>query len=101
VSVLYGRCDEDLFVPYQPWAEALGHLVEPAPLDLVREHMAAYGTVVGGVVPAVWARAGVQSVPDYASEEADRPRFFAAVVDLLARVSEVAPLLAILDDLHS
>ena len=23
-TVLYGRCDEDLGVPYQPWAQALG-----------------------------------------------------------------------------
>ena len=29
--VLYGRCDEDVGVPYQPWREALGHLVEVAP----------------------------------------------------------------------
>src|SRR6202050_2899499 len=26
-TVLYGRCDEDLGVPYQPWAQALGLLV--------------------------------------------------------------------------
>ena len=30
-TVLYGRCDEDLGVPYQPWAQALGHLVKEAP----------------------------------------------------------------------
>ena len=101
VSVLYGRCDEDLFVPYQPWAEALGHLVEQAPVDLVRAHVAEFGTVVGRVVPAVWARTVAQTAPaDLASEEADRPRFFAAVVDLLARASAEAPLLVLLDDLH-
>jgi class 3 adenylate cyclase len=27
-TVLYGRCDEELGVPYQPWVEALAHLVE-------------------------------------------------------------------------
>jgi hypothetical protein len=30
-TVLYGRCDEDLGVPYQPWAQALGHFVKEAP----------------------------------------------------------------------
>ena len=25
-TVLYGRCDEDLGGPYQPWVQALGHL---------------------------------------------------------------------------
>ena len=100
VSVLFGRCDEDLFVPYQPWAEALGHLIEQAPVELVQEHVAAYGTVVGLVVPAVWARTVGEPARESTSEEADRPRFFAAVVDLLERTSKVAPLLVLLDDLH-
>jgi hypothetical protein len=100
VSVLFGRCDEDLFVPYQPWAEALGHLIEQAPVELVQEHVAAYGTVVGLVVPAIWARTVGEPPRKSASEEADRPRFFAAVVDLLARISQVVPLLVLLDDLH-
>ena len=54
VSVLYGRCEEDAFVPYQPWAEALGSLVEQAPLALVKAHVREYGTVLGRVVPAIW-----------------------------------------------
>lgn len=41
--VLYGRCDEDLFVPCQPWIEALGHLVAYAPNDLLTEHVNARG----------------------------------------------------------
>jgi class 3 adenylate cyclase/tetratricopeptide (TPR) repeat protein len=100
VSVLYGRCDEDLFVPYQPWAEALGHLVEQATPDLLRAHSATYGTVVGRVVPAVWASTVVQAADDRGAEEAERPRFFAAVVDLLARASAAAPLVVLLDDLQ-
>jgi hypothetical protein len=99
-SVLYGRCDQDLFVPYQAWAEALGHLVERAPPALVRAHVATYGTVVGRVVPAIWTRTAAQAADDRESEEADRPRFFAAVVDLLARASAEAPLVVLLDDLH-
>ena len=59
-SVLYGRCDEDLFVPYQPWAEALGYLVEQAPLELIRAHVGEYGTVIGRVVPAIWSRTVAQ-----------------------------------------
>jgi DNA-binding SARP family transcriptional activator len=30
-TVLFGRCDEDLGIPYQPFAEALGAGIEPAP----------------------------------------------------------------------
>ena len=39
--MLYGRCDEDLGVPYQPWIEALSMLVAHAPDDLVADHTAA------------------------------------------------------------
>ncbi len=100
VSVIYGRCDEDAFVPYQPWAEAIGSLVEQAPRDVVQAHVSEYGTVMGRVVPSIWGRAVRQSGGDQGSEETDRPRFFAAVVDLLARVSQTAPVLLFLDDLH-
>ena len=100
VSVLYGRCEEDAFVPYQPWAEALGSLVEQAPLALVKAHVHEYGTVLGRVVPAIWGRALPHAADGHGSGETDRPRFFAAVVDLLARVSQEAPLLILLDDLH-
>ena len=37
--VLYGRCDEDLSVPYQPWAEALDHLTRHLPESIVRAHV--------------------------------------------------------------
>jgi tetratricopeptide (TPR) repeat protein len=100
VSVLYGRCDEDTFVPYQPWAELLGRLVERAPPDLLRAHIATYGTVLGRVVPAIWTRTVVQTADDRGSEEAERSRFFAAVVDLLALTAARAPLFLLLDDLH-
>ena len=29
--VLYGRCDEDRSISYQPWIDALGHLCRPRP----------------------------------------------------------------------
>ena len=31
VTVLLGRCTEELLVPYQPWIEVMGHLVEHRP----------------------------------------------------------------------
>jgi class 3 adenylate cyclase/tetratricopeptide (TPR) repeat protein len=100
-SVLYGRCDEDLFVPYQPWAEALGYLVEHASDELIRAHVEACGAVLGRVVPQVWRRAASHTVEaGSGSDESDRAMLFAAVVDLLARASERSPLVVLLDDLH-
>jgi class 3 adenylate cyclase len=94
--VVYGRCDEDLHVPYQPWAEALGHLVEHAPAVLLDAHVEACGRVLGRVVPRLSGH--VSEGPAEASTE--RHLLFGAVVDLLERVSRWAPLFLLLDDLH-
>jgi class 3 adenylate cyclase/tetratricopeptide (TPR) repeat protein len=101
VTVVYGRCDEDLFVPFQPWVEALGFLVEHASDEVIRAHVEACGSVLGRVVPQVWRRA-VSYVADAGpgSDESDRALLFAAVVDLLGRASERAALVVVLDDLH-
>src|SRR5664279_2123088 len=42
-TVLYGRCDEDLGVPYQPWVQALGYLVKEAPQRLLDAHVERFG----------------------------------------------------------
>jgi class 3 adenylate cyclase/tetratricopeptide (TPR) repeat protein len=103
-TVLYGRCDEDLFVPYQPWVEALDHLVAHLPDDVLAAHVEASGTALGRVLPALARRVGAggggAGVTGSSSGESDRPQMFAAVVDLLARAAERAPVVLLLDDLH-
>ena len=42
-TVLYGRCDEDLRAPYQPWVEALGHLVKEGPQRVLTGHAERHG----------------------------------------------------------
>ncbi|MBX3287174.1 MAG: AAA family ATPase [Actinobacteria bacterium] len=98
-TVLYGRSDEDLGVPYQPWIEALSHLVAHAPQLLLDAHVADRGTHLARLVPALAPRTGVE-VP--AGGDADGERFvlFGCVADLLARASAEAPVLVVLDDLH-
>ena len=49
--VLYGRCDEDLGIPYQPWAEALTHLVAHAPDDVLAAHVDARGNLLARLAP--------------------------------------------------
>ncbi len=48
-AVLYGRCDEELGVPYQPWIEALTALVRGAPHAVRRTEAAE----LAGLLPAV------------------------------------------------
>ena len=52
-TVLYGRCDEDLGVPYQPWGQALGHLVEQAPQKVLDAHVERHGGDLARLAPAL------------------------------------------------
>ncbi len=97
--VLYGRCDEDLGIPYQPWAEAIAHLVAHVPDDLLTAHVDARGGELARLVPELASRVPVS--PSSASDgESERYLLFGAVVDLLARVSAIAPVVLLLDDVH-
>ena len=100
--VLYGCPDEDLGVAYQPWVEALSHLVEHAPDELLAAHVDRKGTQVARLVPDLQRRMGERAEPDSDRDpESERFLLFAAVVDLLgATANDAAPLLVVLDDLH-
>ncbi len=100
VSVLYGRCDEDLGQSYQPFAEALSHLVIHADDKLLTSHVAEHGGELAGLVPAVRQR--IPDTPEMRGADANTERFrlFNAVVGLLRVASEDTGLLLVLDDLH-
>jgi class 3 adenylate cyclase len=99
--VLYGRCDEDLRVPYQPWVEALAYLVDHAPSDRLDAHVAACGPALIPLVPALAQRTDVAQQRAIATDaDSDRQVMFGAVVDLLASTSTDAPVVLVLDDLH-
>jgi class 3 adenylate cyclase/tetratricopeptide (TPR) repeat protein len=97
--VVYGRCDEDLGIPYQPWAEGLTHLVGHVPEDLLAAHVAARGGELARLAPDLATR--TQLAPSSSSDgESERYLLFGAVVDVLARVSVLAPVVLVLDDLQ-
>ena len=90
--VLFGRCDQEAIVPYQPLVEALDGLVAATPPDelpfLGDEAMAE----LGAVLPSL-DRPRRPAGPD-------RARLFGAVTDLVAAVAKERPLLLVLDDLQ-
>jgi len=97
--VLYGRCDEDQGIPYQPWIEALTHFLRHAPEALVAADVGARGGALARLVPEVGHT--VDSAPPVFSDpEAERYLVFGAVVDLFERVSRAARVVLVLDDLH-
>ncbi|MEZ0350608.1 BTAD domain-containing putative transcriptional regulator [Mycobacterium sp. pR1184] len=96
--VLYGRCDEDLGAPYQPFAEALRSLVPCMGADRLRglrgvEALLPLAPGLTDVLPDLVSRAH----PD---PDTERYALFDAVVALLEIASKSAPVLLILDDLH-
>ncbi len=99
-TVLYGRCDEDLGVPYQPWAQALGYLVKQVPQKILDAHVQRFGGDLARLVPALRDRVPELPPARESDPETERYLLYAAVAGLLEGTSENEPLLLILDDLH-
>ncbi len=98
--VLYGRVDEDLGLPYQPFVEALDHLVSHAPAALLEAHVLRHGGELARLLQSLRRRLGQMPPPQATDPETERYLLFGAVVGLLGAVSEVSPVMVILDDLH-
>jgi class 3 adenylate cyclase len=98
--VLYGHCEEDLAAPYQLFSESLGHFVSQAPRDQLFSHVSAYGSELSKLTPALVSR--VPDLPPSKAIDSDTERFllFSAVVGLLATMSEIQPVVLVLDDLQ-
>nr|WP_255396761.1 BTAD domain-containing putative transcriptional regulator [Mycobacterium sp. 852002-51613_SCH5001154] len=96
--VIYGRCDEDLGAPYQPFAEALRSLVPCLAAGGLRglRGVEALLTLVPGLADLLPDLAA----PTRADPDTERYALFDAVVALLAMASASAPVVLILDDLH-
>jgi len=96
--VLYGRCDEDLGAPYQPFAEALRSLAPCVGADRLRglrgvEALLSLVPGLADVVPDL-------TCPAHADPDTERYALFDAVVALLEIASKSAPVVMIVDDLH-
>ena len=96
--VLYGRCDEDLGAPYQPFAEALRSLVPCVGTDRLRglRGVEALLPLAPGLIDFVPDLAA----PTRADPDTERYALFDAVVALLETASTEAPVVLVLDDLH-
>jgi DNA-binding SARP family transcriptional activator/tetratricopeptide (TPR) repeat protein len=92
---LYGRCDAETLVPYQPFVEALRGYLSRAP-EQVANWSAHYGAELGRVVPEVAAAGEMAGGP----EEEERYRLFDAVSEVLNDIARRQPVVLVLDDLH-
>ncbi|HZQ79240.1 MAG TPA: AAA family ATPase [Acidimicrobiia bacterium] len=99
-NVLFGRCDEDLGVPYHPFVEALAGYIGACPADELREQAGPLSGEVVRLVPVLADRLPHLPEPLRAEPETERYRLLEAVAELLAGISHDAPVLLVLDDLH-
>jgi class 3 adenylate cyclase/tetratricopeptide (TPR) repeat protein len=99
-TVLYGRCEEDLGVPYQPFVEGLRPYVADCPADDLAEQVAPYGGDLARLVPELAERVTHLADPLVADPETERYRLFDAVTSFLTNIVASTPVLLVLDDLH-
>ncbi len=98
--LLWGRCDEELDVPYQPFAEALRHYVHSVPADRLREELGPLGGELTRLIPDLGHLVSGLAEPVHTEAETQRHRLFEAVSDLLEAVSRTTPIVLVLDDVH-
>ncbi len=99
-TVLYGRCDDELRVPYQPFVEALGGFVATASEDMVLALGPATLGHLSRLVPRVARRVAVVVEPPATEADAERHLLLGAVTDTLVKTATEAPVVLVLEDLH-
>ncbi len=100
LQVVYGRADEEDATPFGLWLRLFaGHLatLDDAALAVLAGEDAAD---LARLLPEVRLRLPDVPAPPSLDPETERFRLFAAVVRLLCRMAQDAPLLVLLDDLH-
>lgn len=99
-TVLAGRCDEDLGVPYQPFVEALHHYVEGSSSLQLNRGLGAHSGELVRIHPDLSRRVPGLAPPMRSDPDTERYRLFEAVAGWLAAASSDQPILLLLDDLH-
>jgi DNA-binding SARP family transcriptional activator len=98
--VLWGRCDENPTNPYQPFTEALDHVLRWTTDDQAETLVAGDGDHLVPVIPGLTERLGGTAPPVFHNSDHDRILVLDAVTGVLGRLVEHAPVLLVIDDLH-
>ena len=97
---LYGRCDEEVVVPHQPFVEALRPAVAAFPAAALRQRVHGLEAELARAFPELFARLPGITLRTTDDPEADRYRFFEAMTMLVTGIAAAQPALIVLDDLH-
>ncbi|HTJ76458.1 MAG TPA: BTAD domain-containing putative transcriptional regulator [Acidimicrobiales bacterium] len=99
-AVLLGHCDEELAVPYQPFAEALGRVLPGLAPEQLDACVGGRGGELVRLVPELADLAPGLPDPVASDPETERYRLFEAVTRTLAALARDRPVVLLLDDLH-
>ncbi|HUI26841.1 MAG TPA: AAA family ATPase, partial [Candidatus Kryptonia bacterium] len=99
-TVLCGRCDEDLGVPFQPFVEALAYFIEHTPVEHLGDQLGPYAGELVRLIPELGVKLPNLPAPLRSDPETERYRLFDSIARWLASASAVRPLVLVLDDLH-
>ena len=99
-AVLYGRCDEDGIVPYEPWVQVAGHVVAHAPAARLERLAAGVGPELARLTPDLRRRVPELAAPVQAEPDTERWRLFDALGGLLDDLAQERLVVVVLDDLH-
>jgi eukaryotic-like serine/threonine-protein kinase len=100
--VLYGRCDEDPLVSYQPFVEALRHLVRirPEVVDEVEPGSGAELRELAKLIPELRRHATATVTAEQEPRTLERYRLFETMLALFAPEASRRRLLLVLDDMQ-
>ena len=93
--ILYGRCDGELRIPYQPFVEALDWYIEHAAHPVLGARPGPLAVLSSRVVPESEGVAVGSTLP-----ETEMYRLFEAVADWLSALGAEQPVVLVLDDIH-
>ena len=99
-TVLYGRCDEELSVPYQPWIEAISHLTDDLDDATLEPIISQCGPELALLLPNMRRRFPAMAASTTTDPETERYMLLQAVTSCLSLLAEQTPVLLVLDDLH-
>ena len=100
VGVLFGRCDDDQLLAYQPLVEALRQLVSGLPSAVVRGLTGVWAGDLSRLLPELTELLPELSAPFTATPDTERLRLFEAVTATLAGYAAGGQLVLVIDDLH-
>lgn len=95
-----GNSEAEGMPPYLPFLEALGQYIQIAPLDDLREQVAAAPQVLASLFPELIVRLGDLGVPSASPPEQARLRLYEAIGAFLEAIGTPHALVLILDDLQ-